>query len=451
MTTSSLEETAPRAVTLPQEIIRAKRDGGTLPPEEIEGFIAGLTTGRVSEGQAAAFAMAVFFRGLSVEERVALTRAMMRSGEVLAWNLPGPVLDKHSTGGVGDTVSLALGPAVAACGGYVPMISGRGLGHTGGTLDKLDSIPGYVSQPDIATFRRVTREVGCAIIGQTADLAPADRRLYAIRDVTATVESLDLITASILSKKLAAGLGGLVMDVKFGSGAFMDDPGKARDLARSLVLVANGAGLPTTALLTDMNQPLASAAGNAVEMAYAVDYLTGRRREPRFHEVTVALCAEMLLSGGLAVDLADARRRVEEAIASGRAAETFAAMVTALGGPRDLLERPGAHLAAAPVVLAVHPETSGTVAGIATRDVGVAVVALGGGRTRPQDDVDHAVGLTDLAALGDTVDHECPLGIVHARDDAAAEAAAAALRRAYRLGDAPDPGPLILERIDGAS
>ncbi|MDQ4136276.1 MAG: thymidine phosphorylase, partial [Pseudomonadota bacterium] len=276
---------------LPQEIIRRKRDGGALSGDEIASVIEGLTSGRVSEGQAAAFAMAVYFRGLSVDERLALTRAMTQSGEVLSWSLPGPVLDKHSTGGVGDTVSLALAPAVAACGGYVPMISGRGLGHTGGTLDKLDSIPGYASQPGIDLFRRVTREVGCAIIGQTADLAPADKRLYAIRDVTATVESIDLITASILSKKLAAGLQGLVMDVKFGSGAFMDNAADARALAESLVLVANGAGLPTSALLTDMNEPLASAAGNAVEVAYIVDYLTGRRREPRFHGVTVALSA----------------------------------------------------------------------------------------------------------------------------------------------------------------
>src|SRR5215203_4904166 len=277
---------------LPQEIIRRKRHGARLDEAEIEAFITGLTTGRVSEGQAAAFAMAVFFRGLSVPERVALTHAMTLSGEVLSWELPGPVLDKHSSGGVGDTVSLALAPAVAACGGFVPMISGRGLGHTGGTLDKLDSIPGYASQPDIDAFRRVTREVGCAIIGQTADLAPADKRLYAIRDVTATVESIDLITASILSKKLAAGLQGLVMDVKFGSGAFMSDLDDARALAQSLVLVANGAGLPTSALLTDMNEPLASTAGNAVEVAYAIDYLTGRKREARFHEVTVELSAE---------------------------------------------------------------------------------------------------------------------------------------------------------------
>ena len=284
--------------------------------------------------------MAVYFRGLSLAERVALTRAMTRSGEVLTWDLPGPVLDKHSTGGVGDPVSLALAPAVAACGGFVPMISGRGLGHTGGTLDKLDSIPGYVSQPDIETFRRVTREVGCAIIGQTADLAPADKHLYAIRDVTATVESIDLITASVLSKKLAAGLHGLVMDVKFGSGAFMSNLDDARALAESLVLVANRSGLPTSALLTDMHEPLASVAGNAVEVGYVLDYLTGVRREPRFHEVTVALSAEMLVLGGIAKDLDEGRKAVEQAIASGRAAQIFQSMVVALGGPRDLLERP---------------------------------------------------------------------------------------------------------------
>jgi thymidine phosphorylase len=433
---------------LPQEIIRQKRDGGTLDPAHIEHFIEGLTTGRVTEGQAASFAMAIFFQGLSVPERVALTRAMMNSGTVLAWDLPGPVLDKHSTGGVGDTVSLALGPAVAACGGYVPMISGRGLGHTGGTLDKFDSIPGYVTQPDIDTFRRVTREIGCAIIGQTADLAPADKRLYAIRDVTATVESIDLITASILSKKLAAGLQGLVMDVKFGSGAFMDNAEDARKLAESLVFVANGAGLPTSALLTDMNESLASSAGNAVEMAYAVDYLTGRRREKRFHEVTVELSAEMLLLGKLAATIEEARAKIAHAISSGKAAEVFQRMVAALGGPSDFLENHKSHLQAAPIIKAVHAERPGTVKAVAARDIGVAVVALGGGRTRPQDPIDHAVGLTELAAIGEAVDASRPLAVVHARSEEAAEAAARAVRAAYTISDGKAaPGPSILERI----
>jgi thymidine phosphorylase len=439
-------------MTLPQEIIRRKRDGETLPPDDIEAFVAGLTSGSVSEGQAAAFAMAVFFRALSLDERIALTRAMTRSGEILAWDLPGPALDKHSTGGIGDSVSLVLAPAVAACGGYVPMISGRGLGHTGGTLDKLDSIPGYVSQPDIATFRRVVRQAGCAIIGQTADLAPADKRLYAIRDVTATVESVDLITASILSKKLAAGLDGLVMDVKVGSGAFMSDIASARALADSLVLVANGAGLATTALLTDMDQPLASAAGNAVEVVYAVDYLTGAQREPRFHQVTVALAAEMLVLGGIAPDRDTAQNRIEQAVASGSAAEQFSKMVAALGGPADLVEQPNRHLTRAPVVKAVHAKGAGAVRAIATREIGIAVVALGGGRTRPQDTIDHGVGFTSLAGLGEKVDAGRPLGVVHARSQEQAEAAAVALRRAYQIGDHAAAGPpLILDRVGGGA
>ncbi|MFH6784414.1 MULTISPECIES: thymidine phosphorylase [Methylobacterium] len=433
---------------LPQELIRLKRDGHALAPEAIEAFIAGLTDGRVTEGQAAAFAMAVFFRGLSLPERVALTRAMTRSGTVLTWDLPGPVLDKHSTGGVGDTVSLPLAPMVAACGGYVPMISGRGLGHTGGTLDKLDSIPGYTTAPDNALFRRVTREVGCAVIGQTPDLAPADRRLYAIRDVTGTVESLDLITASILSKKLAAGLQGLVMDVKAGSGAFMARTEEARGLAESLVTVANGAGLPTRALLTDMDQPLASAAGNAVEVAYALDYLAGRRREPRFHAVTLALGAEMLVLGGLSPDAAEASARLEEALASGRAAEVFSRMVTALGGPADLIEQPARHLPRAAVMRPIPAPRSGRVGAIATRDVGVAVIGLGGGRTRPQDGIDHAVGLTELAGLGDEVGPDRPLAVVHARSEAEAARAEAAIVAAYRIGpEAPALRAPILERI----
>jgi thymidine phosphorylase len=438
-------------VRLPQEIIRAKRDGRPLTADEIAFLIEGLTAGSVSEAQAAAFAMAVFFRGLSTEERVALTLAMTRSGEVLKWDLPGPVLDKHSTGGVGDTVSLALAPAVAACGGFVPMISGRGLGHTGGTLDKMDSIPGYVTQPDLETLRRVVREVGCAIIGQTAELAPADKRLYAVRDVTGTVESLDLITASILSKKLAAGLDALIMDVKFGSGAFMDSLDGARGLADSLVHVATGAGLRIAALLTDMNQPLASAAGNAVEVAYAADHLTGRRREPRFHAVTVALGAEMLVLGGLAASVREGEERIEEAFASGRAAEVFGRMVAALGGPADFVEHSDKYLTPPPIVRPVHVETAGFVREIATRELGMAVVAIGGGRMRPEQTIDHAMGLSALAAIGERVDSDRPLAIVRARTEEQFMHAAEAVRRAYRLGDAPaEPGPVVAERI-GAS
>lgn len=435
---------------LPQEIIRKKRDGGELAGAEIAAFIAGLVSGSVTEMQASALAMAVFFNGMTRAEAVALTLAMRDSGDVLDWrgeNLPGPVLDKHSTGGVGDNVSLLLGPAVAACGGYVPMISGRGLGHTGGTLDKFDSIPGYTTQPDNALFRKVVREVGCAIIGQTENLAPADKRLYAIRDVTATVESIPLITASILSKKLAAGLEGLVMDVKTGSGAFMPTLDRSQALAASIVAVANGAGLKTTALITDMNEALAPAAGNAVEVANAIENLTGKRRDARLIEVTVALGAEMLVTGGLAATIDEGRRKMVEVLASGAAAETFAAMVHALGGPADSLERYAHYLPAAPVVRPVFAEGSGRISAVDTRALGLAVVALGGGRTRAADPVDPAVGLTGLAAIGDEVGSDVPLAFIHARSEQAWDAAAQTVRRAYALGDAPARPVLIAGRI----
>ncbi|MET0607079.1 MAG: thymidine phosphorylase [Beijerinckiaceae bacterium] len=434
---------------LPQETIRRKRDGATLSEEEIAAFVAGLASDSISEGQVAAFAMAVFFNGMTREECAALTRAMTRSGEMLDWSdLPGPALDKHSTGGVGDTVSLMLAPAVAACGAYVPMISGRGLGHTGGTLDKLDSIPGYASQPNNALFRRVVREVGCAIIGQTANLAPADKRFYAIRDVTATVESIPLITASILSKKLSAGLKGLAMDVKWGSGAFMSRFEDARALAQSISGVAAAAGLPTTSLITDMNEPLASAAGNALETRYAIDYLTGKRREPRLHALVVALGAEMLIVGGLADEIEDAEQTIEVAIHSGRAAEIFGRMAAALGGPTDLMTRPDAYFAAAPIERAVAPDVAGVVNSINVRELGLAVVALGGGRVRADHAIDPAVGLTDLVGLGTDVRDGRPLAIVHAPDEDRFERAAKLIRNSYVIGDAPPTmSPLIMERI----
>ena len=436
---------------LPQEIIRTKRDGRALSGEEIAAFIDGLTSGAVSEGQAAAFAMTVFFRGMNIDERVHLTRAMKNSGVTLDWreaDLPGPIVDKHSTGGVGDNVSLMLAPMLAACGAYVPMISGRGLGHTGGTLDKLDSIPGYVSQPDLALFRRVVAGAGCAIIGQTADLAPADRRLYAIRDVTATVESIALITASILSKKLAAGLQALVMDVKTGSGAFMPTLEGSRELAGSIVGVANGAGLPTAALITDMNEPLASAAGNALEVLNAVDYLTGARRDVRLHAVTLALGAELLTLSGLAADRFNARAALERALASGAAAERFERMVALLGGPADLLAAARDRLPRAPIVVAVAPERAGFVTAIDVRAVGVAVVELGGGRARASDAIDPAVGFSELAGLGAEVSHDRPLARVHARDEAQVRAAAGRLRAAYALGAAPPAiGDPVTQRV----
>ena len=321
---------------LPQEIVRKKRDGGTLSAEEIQFFVRGIPDGSVTEGQIAALAMAVYFKDMSMDERVAFTLAMRDSGQVMEWkslDLPGPVVDKHSTGGVGDVVSLMLGPMIAACGGYVPMISGRGLGHTGGTLDKFDAIPGYSTVPDPDTFRKVVKDVGVAIIGQTAQLAPADKRFYSIRDTTATVESVAMITGSILSKKLAAGLDALVMDVKVGSGAFMPTYDKSVELAESIVHVGNGAGTRTSAILTGMNESLCHAAGNAVEVRVAIDYLTGKSRPARLHEVTMALCAEMLVISRIAATEEEARAKLQAALDSGEAAERFARMVSALGGP----------------------------------------------------------------------------------------------------------------------
>lgn len=435
-----------------QEIIRRKRDGQPLGRGEIAEFVQGVADGSVNDAQIAAFAMAVYFNDMNLDERVALTLAQRDSGQVLAWHdfdLPGPLIDKHSTGGVGDLTSLLLGPMVAACGACVPMISGRGLGHTGGTLDKLAAIPGYNVAPETAAFQRIVREVGVAIIGQTAQLAPADKRIYAIRDVTATVESVALITASILSKKLAAGLAGLTMDVKVGSGAFMPSHEKSLELARSIVGVGNGAGMKTSAVLTDMNQPLANCAGNALEIRCAVDYLNGRSRPSRLHEVTMTLAAQMLVTGGLADDPAQARNKLNAVLDSGAAAERFARMVHALGGPADLLETPGRYLGEAPVELTITAPRAGYVTRIDCRALGMAVVGLGGGRRRPEDGIDYQAGLTELAELGQYVDADTPLARIHARDESSARHAAEAIQAAFTLADiAATVPPTVYGLID---
>lgn len=432
---------------LAQEIIRRKRDGAALPDEEIAWFAQGLADGRVSAEQAAAFAMAVFFRGMDARETAALTRAMTDSGARLDWracDLRGPVVDKHSTGGIGDNVSLILAPAVAACGAHVPMIAGRGLGHTGGTVDKLDSIPGYQTAPDRARFQAVARDVGCAIVGQTDDLAPADRRLYAIRDATATVESIPLIVASILSKKLAAGLDALAMDVKTGGGAFMARRADADALARALAATGAAATLRVRAFVTDMDEPLAPVAGNALEIRNALDNLTGARRDSRLMEVVVALGGAMLTMGGLAENDGEGATKIARAIASGAAAERFARMVAALGGPRDLMERPQAHLPRAPVVRDVVCDGAGVVCAIDARALGMAVVALGGGRRFAGEAIDLSVGLSDLAPVG----ARRPLiARVHARDGAGADAAVAAVRAAYRFADATSARPAMLGEV----
>lgn len=437
---------------LVQELIRKKRDGGALSEGELRRFTAGVTDNTVSDAQIAAFAMAVFLRGMNFAETAALTAAMRDSGTVLAWD--GTVVDKHSTGGVGDCVSLALAPIVAACGVTVPMVSGRGLGHSGGTLDKLDSIPGYNTAPDRKTFRRVADTVGCAIIGQTADLAPADKRIYAVRDVTATVESAPLITASILSKKSAAGIGALAMDVKCGNGAFAATPAAADELVASITGVARELQLPAAALVTDMNQPLAPAAGNALEVAFTVRFLRGEAHAPRFAAVTAALAVEMLLLAGAEATVEAAAAAVQSALADGRAAEVFGAMVHALGGAADFMDR-YTELPPAAVSRPVFADRGGVVAGVDTRALGLAVVGLGGGRRRAEDGIDYSVGLSGLAGLGDEVGGEDgdrrPLAAVHAADSAAADSAAAAVRAAFTVADAaPGPTPVILRRCDNA-
>ncbi len=433
---------------LAQEIIAKKRDGGVLAAEEIQFFVKGLHDESITEGQVSAFAMAVFFRGMSMDERVALTLAMRDSGSVLHWDLPGPVINKHSTGGVGDNVSLMLAPALAACGAYVPTISGRGLGHTGGTVDKFDAIPGYRTQPDLAVLRRVVRDCGCAIIGQTPDIAPADKRFYGIRDVTATVESVDLITASILSKKLAAGLDALVLDVKVGSGAFMATAEEAQALAQALVHVANGAGCKTSALVTDMNEPLASCAGNALEVVNAAKFLRGDEADSRLWDVTLALGGEGLALAGLAADAGAGAEKIKRALNSGKAAEVFGRMVRGLGGPADFLERFAEHLARAPIIEDIHATEPGFVTAITTRELGFAVVELGGGRRRATDKIDHSVGLDMLAGLGQFVDAHTPLARVHAKDRETLELAKARVLRAYAVGEKPgDDRRLIKQRI----
>ena len=406
---------------LPQELIRKKRDGLVLSDAEITFMVQGITSGQLSDAQLGAFAMAVFQRGMTMPERITLTQQMMCSGKVLNWqnmDLNGPVVDKHSTGGVGDKVSLMLGPIVAACGAYVPMISGRGLGHTGGTLDKFDSIPGYDAHPDEQSFKSLVKQVGCAIIGQTAELAPADQRLYATRDVTATVESIDLITASILSKKLAASLDALVMDVKTGNGAFAAEMSMAQVLSQSISQVATGAGVPTRCLITDMNQVLGRSVGNAVEMMECIEFLLNpAQADERLVDLTLELAAHMLDLSGVADNLNDAKDKASAALNQGRAAQVFARMVAGLGGPLDLLEKPQHYLPQAPIVKPILASHSGYVCAMDVRAIGLSLVTLKAGRSKADDAIDYAVGLSGMAQIGDYIEQGQPLAVAHVRND----------------------------------
>ena len=430
---------------IPQEIIRLKRNGQILDEQSINGFVSGLVDGNFSDSQVGAMAMAIFQNGMSIDERVNFTKAMMNSGDIISWQgFDGPIVDKHSTGGVGDKVSFMLAAIVSACGGYVPMISGRGLGHTGGTADKLESIAGFNVQPSISEFKRIVKEVGVAIISQTDNLAPADKRLYSIRDVTATVESIPLITASILSKKLAAGLDVLVMDVKVGNGAMMNNLADAKALADSIVSVANGAGVKTQAIITDMNQVLGTSAGNAIEMYETVKYLTGKQREPRLHKVVQALATAMLVNTKLASDEQDAHKKIDKVLSTGLAAEVFDRMVAALGGPKNFVEKPWDSMTKANVIVEVKASQHGYIAQMDTRAVGMSVVGLGGGRTAPTQQVDHTVGFDRILPLGVQVNRGEVIARVHAKDEDSANRAIEQFNNALSYSEeSPELPPVI--------
>ena len=434
---------------LPQEIIRKKRDGQKLKQSEISEFIQGVTDGSIMDAQTAALTMAIFLQHMDAEETAALTLAMRDSGDVMQWRgFDKPIVDKHSSGGVGDKVSLMLAPLLACCDVYVPMISGRGLGHTGGTLDKFDSIPGYQTSPSNEKFRQTVKEVGCAIIGQTGNLAPADKKIYAIRDVCGTVESVELITASILSKKLAAGLEYLVMDLKCGNGAFMSNLEDARKLARSIVSVANAAGTKTSALLTDMNQVLGHTVGNALEVKEAVEFLQNKNSDPRLAEITLALCAELLVNAKQAQDISSARTKLEKAWRSGAALEKFAQMVSSLGGPKDFCDKYDSYLPQAAIIKPVFANTTGYVASMHTRDIGLSLIKLKGGRTRSDQKLDFATGFSNFCQIGDKVEPDTPLAYIHAQTQAEWEQAAADIQQAIQIEACkPHLTPEIIEKI----
>ncbi|MEM9523846.1 MAG: thymidine phosphorylase [Pseudomonadota bacterium] len=427
-----------------RQIIAKVRSARSLDHAEIDWFAKGLASGLVTDAQAGAFAMAVCLNGLGEPGRVALTEAMRDTGGHLDWTLDGPVVDKHSTGGVGDCTSLVLAPALAACGAYVPMISGRGLGHTGGTLDKLEAIPGLRTDLNAERFRAAVETVGCAIVGASGDIAPADRRLYAIRDVTATVDSIDLITASILSKKLAAGARALVLDVKIGSGAILPDPTEAEALARALTETANGAGCACRALLTDMNQPLATSLGNALEMQEVMTCLSDGRADGRLFKLSCALGGELLHMGGLADTPREGASRMAARIAEGYAATRFGKMVAAMGGPVDFIDNWANRLPAAPVVIDAAADRAGIVDAIDGAALGRLVVDLGGGRRVETDRVDPSVGLSAVVSLGTHVEPGARLARIHAADRHDAEAAVGAVRAAISVSEDFDRAPELI-------
>lgn len=438
----------------PQDVIRRKRDRQVLTPAEIDFFVQGATDGSVSEGQIGAFLMATWLNGMTQPEITALTLSMRDSGRVVDWSGSGlpreRIIDKHSSGGVGDEkITLIVVPLAAACGVIVPNLSGRGLDYCAGEHDMLDAVPGYDTTPAPERFMTAVKDVGGVIIGPTLDLAPADRKLFFVRDVTATVESVALITGSIMSKKLSSAPSGLVICVGSGSGAYMSTTEQARELATAMAEVGAGAGVQSVMLLTDLDCVLGTTVGNAVGVVETVDFLTGRERDPRVLELVLRIVAEMALMAGVVTDLDTGRALALARLEDGSGADRFRRMIAALGGPADFVADPAGYLPGAAVVRAVLPAGAGYVAGMDAREIGLALVGLGGGRTRPDEVIDFGVGITHMAAVGAAVGPDVPLCLVKARTDAGWEAAAARIRAAVRVSEAPPAplGPIVKETL----
>jgi pyrimidine-nucleoside phosphorylase len=424
----------------PQDVIRKKRDGLNLSREEIDFFIAGVTSGRIADYQVSALLMAIYLNGMNQAEQQALTEAMLNSGNILDFSdIPKPKADKHSTGGVGDKTSIIIAPLVAACGVCVPMISGRGLGHTGGTLDKLESIPGYRVNLSATEFKQVLDHVGYAMAGQTAEIAPADKKMYALRDATATVEAIPLIVASIISKKGAAGLDAMIIDVKVGNGAFMREEARARDLAHALVSTGNSCGIKTRALLTDMNQPLGGAVGNSLEIQECINILRGEANEAArpVLELSLELSAHMLMLANVEQTVAAAHQRLEEALNSGKALECLRSNIAAQGGEPRVCDDPGSFLPLVRETVKVESPRSGFITRVDTTEIGHAIAAIGGGRVRIEDTVDPTVGFTSELKLGDQIAEGEAIGTVYCADAATAAEAARRIQAAYHIGDEP--------------
>ena len=434
----------------PQDVIRKKRDGGSLTREEIDFFVVGVTDGSLADYQASALLMAIFLNGMSAEETAWLTDAMLHSGETLDFSdIPQTKVDKHSTGGVGDKTSLILAPLVAACGACVPMISGRGLGHTGGTLDKLESIPGYRVHLQLGEFRAILKRIGFAMMGQTAEIAPADKKLYALRDATSTVEAIPLIVASIMSKKLAAGLDALVLDVKTGSGAFMSKEDDAKKLAHALVSTGNSCNVRTEALLTDMNQPLGRGVGHAIEVRECIKILRNETEAgaESVHELSLELAARMVALAGVERSLDAARTRVETALESGAALECFRQNVEMQGGDPRVCDQDAQLLPLTAHEVKVESTRNGFVTQVDTAEIGFAVAEIGGGRIRIEDRIDPAVGFAAEAKIGDQVKAGEALGLLYCRDEQNAQSALERIRAAYKIGDEPATAPTLIKEV----